>query len=72
MKRRPLKQQQQQKKVKIGAFFQMLSRNKGITWTKNGEKILKKFKKIKTNKKIENPSLRCTYSGVLESSCEIW
>ena len=50
---------------KIEAFFQMLSWNERITCTDIREKI-------KTNKKLENPSLRCTYSGVLESSYEIW
>ena len=69
MKGRPFKQR---KFIKIGAFFQMLSRIKGITCTKILEKIIKKLKIIKTNKKFGNPSLRSTYSGVLESSHEIW
>ena len=32
----------------------------------------KKVKKCKKKKKNEYLSLRCTYSGVLESSYEIW
>ena len=27
---------------------------------------------MKTNKKFENPNPRCTHSGVLDSSYEIW
>ena len=60
--------------IKIGAFFQQLSWNKGIYWAK----ILGKSLKIKiiiiiikTNKKFENPNLRLTHSGVFESSYEI-
>ena len=49
----------------------MLSWNKRITCSKIRKKNRKKIKNMKTNKKFENPTHRCTYSGVLESSYEI-
>ena len=42
-----------EKFIKIAAFFQMLSWNKGIAWTKIREKIVKKIKTIKKNSKIQ-------------------